>query len=39
LQYGKKVAGGVEHVPRGWDEWHGLVRLLEVPLLSVAETL
>ncbi|XP_014667749.1 PREDICTED: N-acetylglucosamine-6-sulfatase-like isoform X2 [Priapulus caudatus] len=24
-QYGKSEAGGVEHVPPGWDEWHGLV--------------
>jgi len=24
-QYGMKHAGGVEHVPVGWDEWHGLV--------------
>lgn len=24
-QYGKDKAGGVKHVPPGWDEWHGLV--------------
>ncbi|GFS00117.1 N-acetylglucosamine-6-sulfatase-like [Elysia marginata] len=24
-QYGFKRTGGVEHVPPGWDEWHGLV--------------
>ncbi|KAK3783048.1 hypothetical protein RRG08_018880 [Elysia crispata] len=24
-QYGFKKTGGVEHVPPGWDEWHGLV--------------
>ena len=24
-QYGKKDAGGVEHVPPGWDWWNGLV--------------
>ncbi|XP_028274098.1 glucosamine (N-acetyl)-6-sulfatase (Sanfilippo disease IIID), b [Parambassis ranga] len=23
-QYGKKEAGGVEHVPPGWDQWHAL---------------
>uniref|UniRef100_A0A3B3T2M7 Glucosamine (N-acetyl)-6-sulfatase (Sanfilippo disease IIID), b n=1 Tax=Paramormyrops kingsleyae TaxID=1676925 RepID=A0A3B3T2M7_9TELE len=25
LQYGKKEAGGVSHVPPGWDQWHALV--------------
>jgi len=29
FQYGKKAAGGVEHVPPGWDEWHGLVSHIE----------
>ncbi|XP_077352948.1 glucosamine (N-acetyl)-6-sulfatase (Sanfilippo disease IIID), b isoform X2 [Festucalex cinctus] len=24
-QYGKKEAGGVGHVPPGWDQWHALV--------------
>ncbi|XP_077479073.1 glucosamine (N-acetyl)-6-sulfatase (Sanfilippo disease IIID), b [Stigmatopora argus] len=24
-QYGKKEAGGVSHVPPGWDQWHALV--------------
>jgi len=26
LQYGREAAGGVGHVPTGWDVWHGLVR-------------
>ena len=26
FQYGMKSVGGIEHVPPGWDEWHGLVR-------------
>lgn len=26
LQYGSKKAGGVEHVPPGWDHWFALVR-------------
>lgn len=25
FQYGYKPAGGVEHVPPGWDHWNGLV--------------
>ncbi|XP_005105831.2 N-acetylglucosamine-6-sulfatase isoform X2 [Aplysia californica] len=24
-QYGQPGAGGVEHIPPGWDDWHGLV--------------
>jgi len=24
-QYGSKAAGGVKHVPKGWDHWNGLV--------------
>lgn len=24
-QYGSKSAGGVAHVPSGWDSWNGLV--------------
>ncbi|KXJ04436.1 N-acetylglucosamine-6-sulfatase, partial [Exaiptasia diaphana] len=24
-QYGKKEAGGPQHVPPGWDNWYGLV--------------
>lgn len=24
-QYGSKDAGGVGHVPPGWDQWHALV--------------
>uniref|UniRef100_A0A671LUM2 N-acetylglucosamine-6-sulfatase n=1 Tax=Sinocyclocheilus anshuiensis TaxID=1608454 RepID=A0A671LUM2_9TELE len=24
-QYGSKDAGGVDHVPPGWDQWHALV--------------
>ncbi|KAM4635001.1 glucosamine (N-acetyl)-6-sulfatase (Sanfilippo disease IIID), b [Polymixia lowei] len=24
-QYGRKEAGGVAHVPPGWDQWHALV--------------
>jgi len=31
------MAGGVEHVPPGWDEWHGLVRIFEVSLPSTAD--
>ncbi|XP_022109102.1 N-acetylglucosamine-6-sulfatase-like isoform X2 [Acanthaster planci] len=25
-QYGTKLAGGVSHIPPGWDEWNGLVK-------------
>ena len=25
VQYGHPAAGGVEHVPPGWDNWYGLV--------------
>ena len=27
FQYGFKQTGGVEHVPSGWDDWNGLVRV------------
>jgi len=28
------MTGGVEHVPAGWDEWHGLVRIFQAVVHS-----
>jgi len=33
LQYGSKKAGGVEHVPPGWDHWFALVRKRPKPIM------
>ena len=30
--YGFPADGGVKHVPEGWDQWYGQVRL--VPLVT-----
>lgn len=32
FQYGHSEAGGVEHVPEGWNYWVGLVRFLTLQL-------
>ena len=33
-----KEAGGVEHVPQGWDHWNGLVGNSRLELINSIDT-